>query len=86
MYFNTDTYIRRGSGYNSVTGIRMPDTKHTILRYKQSFNFQFYQRDKNNESFWSANVDVDCVPGKKGVINTLADKLFDTFKKNNYIP
>jgi hypothetical protein len=83
VFFDTETYITHG--YNPATGASMGYTKQSVLRYQQAFEFQLYKTDKSNERFWNASVDIDSVPGKKRTINALADKLFEVFKKNNYI-
>ncbi len=83
-YFNTETYVTRG-GFNSATGRSTGPTEVSILRYKQAFDVHLCKTDKNNELFWNAEVDINDAPGKKNTINSLADKLMEVFKKNNYI-
>lgn len=83
VFFDTETYITQG--FNPTSGANTGYTKRSELRYQQSFDFQLYKTDKGNERFWNANVDIDCVPGKKRTINDLADKLLTAFTKNNYL-
>ena len=83
VFFDTQTRTLRG--FDPNTGRSIGDTKYSQLRYKQAFDFQLYKTFESNEKIWNAYVDVDCIPGKKSTVNTLADKLLNAFKMNNYI-